>query len=59
MELMQSVPSPGHEKTFSTTMVPEISWGMLIPIATMQVCMEFFRMCLTRIDFCGSPRTLA
>ena len=59
IELMQSVPSPGHANTFSTTIVPEISCGMLIPTATIQVCMEFFRICFTRISFWGSPLTFA
>ena len=30
-----------------------------MPMATIQVCMEFFRICFTRMDLCGRPRTLA
>ena len=59
MELMHSVPSPGQENTFSTTMVPAIIWGMLIPMATMQVCMEFLSTCFTQMERWGRPRTLA
>ena len=52
-------PQPRPGKHVLHTMVPAIIWGWLIPMATMQVCMEFLSTCFTQMERWGRPRTLA